>query len=112
MKLTNHQKLLVLMSRNPNRFFFPHDFMRPDLGDLFVGYLAPRRLRELKADHPQIFEVKQQGKYLTARLKMETINDWYYDLPTHLRAVLRVEGHEPKETAEEGLARLGLEFAD
>lgn len=111
-KLTNHEKIIVLMSREPTRFFFPHDFMKPDLGNLFIGYLAPRRLRELKADYPQIFETKHQGKYLTARLKMEDIKDWYYDLPNHLRAVLRIEGHEPKEEAEESLARLNLEFAD
>jgi len=111
-KLTNHQKIIVLMSREPTKFFFPYDFMRDDLGQLFVGYMADRRLRELKAEYPDIFEVKQQGKYTTCRLRMENIKDWYYTLPNHLRAVLRVEGHEPSESAEEGLARLNLEFAD
>lgn len=110
--MTNHQKILVLMSKEPTRFFYAYDFMRDDLGALFVGYMADRRLRELKVDHPHIFEVKQQGKYSTCRLRMEDIKDWYYTLPTHLRAVLRVEGHEPKEEAEESLARLGWEFAD
>ena len=110
--MTNHQKILVLMSREPDKFFYPHDFMKPGLGHLFVGYLAPRRLRELKADYPDIFEVKQQGKYLTVRLKMENKKDWYYTLPNNLRSVLRVEGHEPKLTAEEILSRQGLRFAD
>lgn len=100
------------MARNPTRFFYPHDFMRQDLGSLFVGYLAPRRLRELRQDYPQIFEVKKQGKYSTCRLKKETINEWYYDLSPKLRNCLRVEGYEPKETPEENVARLGLRFTD
>lgn len=100
------------MSREPTKFFFPYDFMQDDLGLLFVGYMADRRLRELKAEYPEIFEVKQQGRYSTCRLKMENIMEWYYTLPDHLKAVLRVEDYEPKEKAEESLARLGLEFAD
>lgn len=111
--MTNHQKIIVLMSRDPSRYFYPHDFMRPDLGELFVGYLAPRRLRELKADYPDIFEVKKgKNNQLLTRLKMETINDWYYDLPDNLKKCLRLDGKEPTVTSEELLARNGYKIRE
>jgi len=110
--MTNHTKILTLLSRYPNRWFLHQDFMKPDLGSLFVGYMAPRRLRELRQDYPQIFKIDKEGEQLKCRLDLDNIKEWYYDLPDKYKKILRQEGLEPNYSAEDSLDRLGLRIVD
>lgn len=72
--LTQHQKILNHMASDPTRWWLPQDFMRPELGELFVGYEASARLSELAKLHPDKIESQRQGKYMARRLKPETVN--------------------------------------
>lgn len=68
--MTQEQKILTLMHRQPvGTWFIPPDFMRPDLGDLFVGYEASARLSELAKNRPDLIWTKRQGKYLARCLR-------------------------------------------
>lgn len=110
--MTQYQKILTIMARYRGRWFFPYDFMKPELGSLFVGYKAPTRIAELAKDHPDIFEWEKDGQYVKRRLKLSTINEWFYELPVSLRKVLSKEGVKPEMSQQEDLARQGYEFAD
>lgn len=70
---TQYEKILTLMikSRGQKEWFYPFDFMKPDLGELFVGYEASARLSELTKKHPLLFEAKREGKYIIRRFKFE-----------------------------------------
>jgi len=56
------------MATDPTRWWLPQDFMRPELGELFVGYEASARLSELAKLYPEKIESKRQGKYMARRL--------------------------------------------
>lgn len=104
--MTNHQKILTIMAKEPQRYFKQSDFMKPELGQYFVGYKVAARLSELMRDYPDIIETKKDGKYQTYRLKMENLKDWYYSLDPKLRRMFE----QPKETDEEIVERLGYKF--
>lgn len=108
MKITNHEKIITLLSRYPGRWFLPQDFMKRELGNLFIGYMADRRLRELKVDYPKAFKVEKERNQLKVRLDLDNIKDWFYDLPDKYRKILRQEGLAPDYSEKESLERLNL----
>ncbi|WP_438980263.1 hypothetical protein [Polynucleobacter sp.] len=90
--LTQNQKILTLMCRgSKDRWFFPYDHMRPELGELFVGYVVQSRLTELQRDYPQMFEKEVDGKYTKRRLNRDDIHIWFPTLPKDLRQVVAKE---------------------
>lgn len=92
-KFSQHQKILTVMARGePDKWYFPYDFMRDDLGDLFVGYEASARLSELAHDYPEMMESRRDGKYFKRRLRMATMSEWLGLLPKDLRYVLHRAG--------------------
>jgi hypothetical protein len=72
---TQYKKILKLMLRKKDiqEWFYPQDFMKPELGDLFVGYEASARLSELFKKYPNMFERKREGKYKITRFKFEDL---------------------------------------
>ena len=84
-RFTQKQKILALMCREPNKWFYPYEFMKPNLGALFVGYKAPTRIAELNHDYPFLFEAKKDDKYLQRKLNMAQIDKWYESLKPELR---------------------------
>lgn len=110
--MTQYSKILKLMGRYPDRWFYPYDFMKPELGGLYVGYKAPTRISELSKEYPDMFLEKPDGKYVVRKLNLEKINLWYYTLTNTLKKALREEGLTPKETPNESLSRLGMRLAD
>lgn len=90
--LTQNQKILILMCRGTkDKWFFPYDHMRPELGELFVGYVVQSRLTELQRDYPQMFEKEVDGKYTKRRLNRDKIAEWFPTLPKDLRQVVAKE---------------------
>ena len=70
--MTQHEKILNHMKSDPTRWWLPQDFMKNELGDLFVGYEASARLSELAKLYPNMIESKRQGKYMARRLITQT----------------------------------------
>lgn len=102
-KLTQYQKILILMCRGTkDQWFFPYDFMRGDLGDLFVGYKAPTRLNELESDYPLLFDREGEGKYIKRKLNREAFDTWFAALSKDLRQVVAKElNYYPQQPAED-----------
>lgn len=63
-ELTQHEKIITIMARQPGHWFRPADFMQPELGELFVGYEASARLSELAKQFPRAINSRQSGKYI------------------------------------------------
>ncbi len=87
-KLTQKQKILALMCRQPNKWFYPYEFMKPSLGALYVGYKAPTRITELNKSYPFLFEDKKEDKYKQRRLNVSAMPQWYESLPTELKDIV------------------------
>lgn len=91
-KLTQYQKIIMLMCQDKTgRWFYPYDFMRQDLGYLFVGYKAPTRLNELELDYPELFERQPEGKYIKRRINRTTVHEWFGSLSKDLKQVVAKE---------------------
>lgn len=86
--LTQKQKILKIMCRQPNKWFFPYEFMKPSLGPLFVGYKAPTRISEMHKDISTLFEKKFDDKYMQRKLNIKQINSWYSMLPDNLKQII------------------------
>lgn len=86
--MTQKEKILTLMCREPKRWFFVYDFMRPDLGELFVGYKASARVPELAAEYPDMFEAQGDGKYLKRRIRFDFMNEWVNTLDKPYRELV------------------------
>lgn len=104
-ELSQQQKILTLMCRNPDKdWWFPYDFMDDKLGDLFVGYEASARLSELAKNYPDMVESEHADKYIKRRLRMDELAKWLHMLPKDLRYVFHRAGltkgipKEPKPT--------------
>lgn len=68
-ELSQQQKIMYVLVRDDSgRWFFPYDFMKSDMGDLFVGYEASARLSELGKEYPEIIESQRDGKYIKRRI--------------------------------------------
>ena len=89
--MTQYQKILTSMCKQPNRWFAPYDFMRPDLGDLFVGYKAGTRISELNHDYPSMFEKRINGKYTEFKIRADAVGEWFNTLPKDLRQIVAKE---------------------
>ena len=88
-KDTQQAKILFTMINNPKTtWWYPQDFMKPDLGDLFVGYEASARLSELAKDYPEMIDSKRDGKYKVRRLRFENSENFKHLLPETLRWIL------------------------
>lgn len=109
-KFSQQQKILNLMVRNKDHeWWLPSDFMKPELGDLFVGYEASARLSELAKEYPEAIETRPMGKYKQRRLRLEDIDNWLPLLPKDLRYVIHRSGIQVKMDApvlEEPVRRL------
>lgn len=82
-KQTQAEKLFEVMCKGTAEgkiWFTPQDFMRNDLGDMFVGYEASARFSELASDYPVFIESERQGKYVARRLRIENIVPFFDDL--------------------------------
>lgn len=92
--MNQHQKILMTMARKKDQtWFMPHDFMKPGLGELFVGYEASARLSELAKKYPEMIESKRTGKQIARRVKLEDIAGWIDTLPKDLRYVFHRTGN-------------------
>ena len=83
------EKIFALMcyNREKREWFFPPDFMKPELGDLFVGYEASARLSDLARKYPDMIESLKRGKYMYRRIKWEKRGLWIDSLPENLRSI-------------------------
>lgn len=87
-RMTQNQKILALMCRVPNKWFYPYEFMNPSLEALFVGYKAPVRIAELHTKYPFLFEKKTEDKYMQRKLNINKIAIWYHQLSPELKATV------------------------
>lgn len=67
--MTQKQKILTLISKDPSAWYYPVDFMSMSLGKLFVGYEASARLSELASDFPEHIESERDGKFIKRRVR-------------------------------------------
>lgn len=84
-ELTQKQKILALMCKQPEKWFYPYEFMKPNLGAFYVGYKAPTRIAELHHDYPFMFETKKDDKYMQRKLNASEISKWYDRLTPRLK---------------------------
>lgn len=87
-RFTQKQKILALMCRHPEKWFYPYEFMKPDMGALYVGYKAPVRIAEMQHDVPLLFEKKSEDKYMQRKLNIDRIDEWYPLLKPDLQDVV------------------------
>ena len=71
------EKVLALMisRRGKQEWFYAPDFMKPELGDLFVGYEASARMTDVAKQYPYMIDVKKDGKYRWIRFRFEAIDE-------------------------------------
>ena len=67
--MTQQEKIIKIMERDPQRWYIASDFMKQDLGELFVGYEATARLSELA--NKGLFDTKRVGRFRAVRLKVK-----------------------------------------
>ncbi len=97
---TQYAKALTIMLRDPQTvWWYPPDFMRGGLGDLFVGYEASARLSEMAKNWPAMIETRQHPetpKYKQRRFRWENLANILQSVPRDLHDViydeLRVAG--------------------
>lgn len=88
--LTQHQKIVAQMCKHHTKeWWLASDFMKPEMGELFVGYEATARIAELIGDHPEMFETKRDGRFRAFRMKFETGKEWYKTLPPKLQIMVK-----------------------
>lgn len=88
-RMTQKDKIVALMCRHPNKWFYPYEFMKPDLGALYVGYKAPTRIAELHNKYPTMFETRNKEQFKQRKLNLATINTWYEQLTPHLKQTVK-----------------------
>lgn len=84
-KMTQKEKIVALMCRHPNKWFYPYEFMKPDLGALYVGYKAPTRIAELHNKYLFMFETRNKEQFKQRKLNIEQIDKWYDRLTPQLK---------------------------
>lgn len=86
------EKIVTIMAMNRRStskvWFVPSDFMKQDLGELFVGYEASARFSELARQYPAMFTSTKLGKFLARKINWGTIDDWIDDIPVDLRNIV------------------------
>ena len=93
-RMTQKQKILALMCRQPNKWFYPYEFMKPNLGALYIGYKAPTRITELHKSYPTLFNKKTEDKYMQRQLNIAAIDTWYPTLPEGLKEIIDLYYYE------------------
>lgn len=89
-KLTQHQKIVATMCKNHDKkWWLASDFMKPDMGELFVGYEATARLAELVGENPGMFDTERQGRFRAVRVKFETGKEWYSSISPKLQLMVK-----------------------
>jgi len=78
------------------RFWLASDFMKPELGELFVGYEATARLAELVSDYPDMFETERQGRFRAVRIKFEDGKQWYSTISPKLQLMVKLHYKDGK----------------
>ncbi len=97
--MTQQQKILTLMCQSPHKWFYPYEFMKPTLDELYVGYKAPVRIAEMHKKYPLLFERKTEDKYMQRRINMARYSEWYWDLDRSLQRIcLNLLGSPPVES--------------
>lgn len=92
MKLTQQQRIVAVMciEAATKKWWKAHELINYTANpDLFVGYEAGPRISELCRDYPEIFESKQEGKFLLRRIKFEYGKQWYSTAPDDIKLVIR-----------------------
>ena len=79
--------VMYMVSNQDTMWFYPYDFMKKALGNLFVGYEASARLSELRSEYPLIFKGQKDGKYMMTRIDYEMLEKHQSKLPTELRLI-------------------------
>lgn len=88
--LSQQQKIVAQMcSHSYKKWWLPSDFMKSELGVLFVGYEASARLSELQRENPDMFESRRAGKYMERRIRFEDGRLWYPKIPAALKLVVK-----------------------
>lgn len=89
--LTQHQKIVAQMCKHHTKeWWLASDFMKPEMGDLFVGYEATARLAELIKENPDMFETKRVERFRAVRVRFETGKDWYKDINPKLQRMVKL----------------------
>lgn len=89
LELTQYEKIIKIMVNNKDHvWWLPQEFMRPDLGEYFVGYEASARLSELARLYPKMIESLRDGKYIKRRFKFEAIEEFYQFLPDKMKCMM------------------------
>lgn len=89
-KLTQHQKIVAHMCKHSDKkWWLASDFMKPDMGELFVGYEATARLAELVGENPDMFDTERQGRFRAVRVKFETGKEWYSNISPKLQLMVK-----------------------
>lgn len=89
--LTQHQKIVAQMCKHPDKkWWLASDFMKSDLGELFVGYEATARLAELVGENPDMFETERQGRFRAVRMRFETGKEWYEKVNPKLQRMIKL----------------------
>jgi hypothetical protein len=98
MQYTQHEKILLLMLRNPSKMWWlPQDFQQNGLGELFVGYEASARLSELAKDFDCIMS-EQFGKYKRRSLVTADIAKYFPRFSAVIQKELISLGYVKSET--------------
>lgn len=73
--MKQHEKIIALMIRRYGQqtWFYPPDFQKPGLEELFVGYEASARFSELAKRYPEMLASKNEGKYIYRRFRFENL---------------------------------------
>lgn len=79
------------MLRKPDTWFYPYEFMMPELGDLFVGYKAPTRIAEMHKAYPKMFNTRTVDKYVQRKINREEGYLWVDQLPDSLNKIVDSE---------------------
>lgn len=89
-RLTQHQKIVAQMCKHHTKeWWLASDFMKPELGELFVGYEATARLAELIGENPDMFETKRIERFRAVRMRFETGKDWYKTISPKLQSMVK-----------------------
>ena len=89
--LSQQQKIIATMCihAKDKKWWKAHELINANEEWLFVGYEAGPRLSELTKKYPDIFETKQEGKFLLRRMKFETGKEWYSTAPKDIQLMVK-----------------------
>jgi hypothetical protein len=88
MKITQHEKILIVMIRDfkesgASKYFRASDFQK-ELHGVFIGYEATARMSELIKNYPFLFATRQNGRFREAMLLISEVRVFIHQLPSEL----------------------------